>query len=127
MPMRRPFTALAASLYAVALLLESTWAHSVVRNIWFALVSCSVLHHPVCTFLKIHLYYTIRCLLQKHATPTGLSVIMAFYSDSCGPFTYRMGVDLDGYPGWHNMTGLAVVAAIQARATHFGAISEEDR
>lgn len=33
---------------------------------------------------------------------------------------------MEYYPGLHNMTELAVLAAVQARATHFGAISEDD-
>jgi thioredoxin reductase (NADPH) len=36
------------------------------------------------------------------------------------------GVDVENYPGLHNMTGPAVVAAMRAQAAHFGAVFEDD-
>lgn len=36
------------------------------------------------------------------------------------------GVDVENYPGLHNMTGPAVVAAMRAQAVHFGAVFEDD-
>jgi thioredoxin reductase (NADPH) len=59
-----------------------------------------------------------------YAARAGLSPLVV--APTMGGQLQGKGVDVENYPGLHNMTGPAVVAAMRAQAAHFGAIFEDD-
>ena len=59
-----------------------------------------------------------------YAARAGLSPLVV--APTMGGQLQGKGVDVENYPGLHNMTGPAVVAAMRAQAAHFGAVFEDD-
>jgi thioredoxin reductase (NADPH) len=59
-----------------------------------------------------------------YAARAGLTPLVI--APSMGGQLQGKGVDVENYPGLHNMTGPAVIASMRSQAAHFGAVFEED-
>jgi len=59
-----------------------------------------------------------------YAARAGLSPLVI--APSMGGQLQGKGVDVENYPGLHNLTGPAVIASMRAQAVQFGAVFEED-
>jgi thioredoxin reductase (NADPH) len=59
-----------------------------------------------------------------YAARSGLTPLVI--APSMGGQLQGKGVDVENYPGLHNMTGPAVIASMRLQAAHFGAVFEED-
>jgi thioredoxin-disulfide reductase/thioredoxin len=59
-----------------------------------------------------------------YAARAGLAPLVI--APSMGGQLQGKGVDVENYPGLHNMTGPAVIASMRSQAAHFGAVFEED-
>jgi thioredoxin reductase (NADPH) len=59
-----------------------------------------------------------------YAARAGLTPLVI--APSMGGQLQGKGVDVENYPGLHNMTGPAVIASMRSQAAHFGAFFEED-
>jgi len=59
-----------------------------------------------------------------YAARAGLSPLVI--APSMGGQLQGKGVDVENYPGLHNLTGPAVIASMRAQAAQFGAVFEED-
>lgn len=59
-----------------------------------------------------------------YAARAGLTPLVI--APSMGGQLQGKGVDVENYPGLHNMTGPAVIASMRGQAAHFGAVFEED-